>query len=120
MTWTIILPFATPSLNEIQGQHWSFAKRQKEAIAWSLRSALNLQAKIPVATGKRRVSIERTGRGRLDPDNLMGGFKWLIDAIKAERLIVDDDDDHLELIALPQVVSRKIYPSTRVAIEDIE
>ena len=119
MTWTIILPFATPSLNEIQGQHWAFAKRQKEAIAWSLRSALNRQAQIPVATGKRRVSIERTGRGRMDRDNLIGGFKWLIDAIKAERHIVDDDDDHLELIALPQVVSRKVFPSTTIILEDI-
>jgi hypothetical protein len=119
MKWTINLPFATMSLNQTQGQHWSWVRREKEKIAWSLRSALNRQAQIPVATGKRRVSIERTGRGRLDRDNLIGGFKALIDAIKAERLIVDDDDTHLELIALPQVVSRKIYPSTTIILEDI-
>ena len=119
MTWTILLPFATMSLNETQGQHWSWVRREKEKLAWSLRSALNRQAKIPPATGKRRVSIERTGRGRLDQDNLIGGFKWLIDAIKAERLILDDDEAHLELVALPQIVSRKVYPSTTIILEDV-
>ena len=35
------------------------------------------------------------------------------------RLILDDDEAHLELVALPQIVSRKVYPSTTIILENV-
>ena len=117
MSWTFTLPFATPSLNEIQGQHWSYARREKESLRWSLASALNHIPAIPKAAGRRRLTIVRHGRGRLDQDNLAGGVKWLVDAIKERRLILDDNPEECELVC-QQVVSRTADPHTILTLED--
>ena len=117
MKWTFTLPMPTPSLNEIQGYHWAYCKRQKEGLGWILASALNKVPAIPRASGKRTVTISRHGKGRLDRDNLVGGCKWLIDAIKERGLILDDCDASLHLV-VEQVVSRKTEPYTVVTIEE--
>lgn len=118
MTWTIRIPIPTPSLNELQGQHWSTVKKINLALAWALVSALNGQQRIPRATGKRRLTVERHGKGRLDLDNLSGGAKGLIDAVRYQRLILDDDAGSCELV-FRQVVSRKIEPHTVLILEDV-
>ena len=116
--WTFRLEFPTPSLNEIQGWHWTFAKREKQAIGWKLASALNKLPAIPPATGKRRLTITRHGKGRLDTANLLGGVKWLEDAIKDRGLLIDDRDEFCELV-VSQVVSRKVAPFTEILLENI-
>lgn len=119
MIWTIKIPVPTPSLNELQGHHWSFAKKMNMAFAFHLVSALNKMKKIPRPEGKRRLTIERHGRGRLDSDNLAGGSKGLIDAVRYQRLILDDTSDCCELV-FTQVVSRKDAPHTILILEDME
>ena len=116
--WTFTLPFPTPSLNEIQGHHWAWAREQKSVIRWALASALNRIKPISKAEGKRKVVISRHGKGILDRDNLVGGCKWLIDAIRERGLILDDCDASLYLV-VEQVVNRKITPYTEVTIEEI-
>ena len=91
MTWTITIEAATPSPNELNRMHWTERRRLKEATGWLLASALNKQPKIPRATGPRNLIIERHGRKALDQDNLAGGAKGLIDCIKEQRLILDDN-----------------------------
>ena len=117
MTWTFTLPGATPSLNEIHGHHWFWIAKGKTSLGWSLVSALNKIPKIPKATGKRRLTIVRYGKGRLDRDNLVGGCKWLVDAIKERGLILDDCEKSCELV-VSQVVSRKVAAHTEVTIEE--
>jgi hypothetical protein len=119
MKWTFTIPQATPSLNEIIGNHFRTNDRMKAVIKWMLASALNTIPKIPRATHKRRLTIVRHGRGRLDRANLVGGAKWLEDAIKDRGLLTDDDDAGCELI-VTQIVSRKDKPFTEVTIEDME
>lgn len=118
MSWTFKLDYVTPSLNEIRSQHWAAQTRGKTALGWILVSSLNQRPAIPLATGKRRVTITRHGKGQLDRDNLFGGAKDLVDAIKARRLILDDNPDACELI-VKQVVDRKATPHTVVTIEDL-
>lgn len=52
----------------------------------------------PVPPLRARVTIERYGR-RLDKDNFIGGLKSILDSLRYERLITDDDEDALELVA---------------------
>lgn len=118
MVWTFSIPGATPSLNTIQGRHWAINMREKEALQWIVASALNKVPRVPEATGPRRLTIIRHGKGRLDKDNLTGGCKFLIDEIKRRRLILDDAPDVCEL-RVEQVVDRKSPPYTVVSLEDV-
>ena len=82
------IPERTPSMNLFTGRgHWSryakTAKRYKEMV-WALTS------RAPKATGKRFVRITRRSTRTLDDDNLRGGCKMLLDALKAQGLIIDD------------------------------
>ena len=115
--WTFTLPCPTPSLNEIQSQHWTFKVEAKKALGWRLASSLNKIKRIPNAKGKRRLTIIRHGKGRLDRDNLVGGCKWLVDAIKDRGLLLDDDEASVELV-VSQVVSRKDGAHTVIYLED--
>jgi len=117
MRWTFTLPFPTPSLNEIHGHHWAWGREQKAILQWQLLSALNRAEPIPKAKGKRTLAICRHGKGSLDRDNLVGGCKWLVDAIKQRGLILDDCDASCHLV-VTQVVNRKIAPYTEITIEE--
>jgi len=118
MSWTFELPIAMPSGNQTLRQHWSFRSEFKQRLAWLLVSALNGQPKIPSATGKRRLTIVRHGKGRLDQDNLAAGCKALIDVIKERKLILDDNPDDCQL-EFRQIVIRGVPPKTVVYLEDL-
>ena len=118
MIWRIEIPVATPSINELHRYHWAERRRLKETFGWLLVSALNKLPKIPKATGPRRLVIERHGRKALDQDNLAGGAKGLVDCIKEQRLILDDNPTDCQM-EFRQVVSRKGGPHTTIYLEDI-
>lgn len=81
------LPERTPTLNRLLGMHWStyhkIAKRYKEMV-W----AMTLRSK--TAISHRVVRITRRSPATLDDDNLRGGCKPILDALKKAQLIVDD------------------------------
>ena len=120
MTWTFTFTLnnATPSLNEIHGKHWGSNVRNKTATMWFLTAALLRSPHVPRAAGKRILTIERHGRGRLDHDNLVGGVKWLVDAIKDRGLIRDDSEEWMDL-RVSQIVRRDVSPHTVVTLEDL-
>lgn len=108
------IPRATPSLNTTRRMHWATLRRHK--IWWQLevRIALRNQDIFRVPTPERAcVTIERHSTRELDPDNLVGGFKDLIDCLRAEKLIVNDDPAHLELV--PRQLKGK--PRTVITVE---
>ena len=117
MTWIIKVEAATPSPNELNRMHWAERRRLKETFGWLLASALNKLPKIPKATGPRRLVIERHGRKALDQDNLAGGAKGLIDCIREQRLILDDNPADCQM-EFRQVVHRKDGPHTVIYLED--
>lgn len=116
MTWTLRVPIPTPSLNTIQGKHWAIVQATKKNMALAVMCALSSGPKVPVAAGKRRLTIVRHGKGLLDSDNLAGGCKGLIDALKHRGLVIDDDPEHLE-VTFHQVLV-KSDPHTIVRIEE--
>lgn len=62
------------------------------------------------------VRITRYGSKLLDPDNLCGGVKPLLDAIRYERLIPDDSPDQIELI-VRQKKTMPCFTGTLIEIE---
>lgn len=65
---------------------------------------------------RARLRITRFGCRLLDPDNLQGGVKPLVDCIKESGLIWDDSPDWLELDVRQQKVARKDEQRTEVEI----
>lgn len=89
------LPQATLSRNALDKMHWSKRNRLRGEWQWLVKAAV-LEANIlviPRTHGK--LEIERISARKLDPDNLSGGCKQLIDALVSEGFFVDDDETHL-------------------------
>lgn len=70
--------------------------------------------------GKGRISVViKSFRSKLlDPDNLCGGAKFLIDALRYEQYIPDDSPDHISL-TVEQVKVGKGQERTEIEIEMI-
>jgi Holliday junction resolvase RusA-like endonuclease len=93
-----------PSSNEYLRMHWAVKKRLRSNFAWLLKIAaaphiltaekmaahvqITIFSNAPKATGGRA--------RRLDYDNLYGGVKPLLDAMKDIRLIVNDSPKWLD------------------------
>jgi len=111
MRLVLRIPFPTPSLNEMANVRspWNYKttrERWKRYVtdAW-------FEAKAEAGRGpslwhrppgcKVRVTIERYTRteNALDVDNLIGGFKPVLDALKTLALVDDDKHAAIELLA---------------------
>lgn len=125
--WTLATTQPVQSLNTIiqwkaNRQSWRYAKERE---TWRrLFAGWMLVDRIPVATGRRRLTIVRVYAGRqraFDRDNLHGGVKPLMDALKPkgerEGLLTDDDDAGVDLIVRQE---RGEASGTRITIEDIK
>lgn len=67
-------------------------------------------------TGRIKVTITRRGPKLLDVDNLAGGCKPLIDALRYEGVIPNDDPGTIELV-FRQAKTKKDAQGTEVLIE---
>ncbi len=112
----LVIPEASPSLNKYAYSHWSV--RYEDKRRWSKwLFLLSLDAK--KAAGKRRLTIERHGRKRLDIDNLIGGAKGIIDELRALGVLLDDHDDAIELVAKNVKLGEGEKPHTVLIVEDL-
>lgn len=86
---TIVVPIRTVS-EANQREHWATKnrrnKRQQEAVGYALLSKRALLPKPPVL-----VNLCRLAKRSMDPDNLVGSFKHVQDAV-AKILGVNDGD----------------------------
>jgi hypothetical protein len=65
-----------------------------------------------------RITLRRT---RLqDGDNAASGCKWIVDAIKRQRLIIDDSPKYIRLEVLQEQVATEAEIGTLVEIFDLE
>ena len=117
---TLEIPRATPSMNSTHHKHWRVMHAQKKLwlkeiwIAAHQVKGFAAWNKLPAATWIRaKVTIERYSRGELDDDNFRGGLKSVLDALKLNGLIIDDNSKHLELVA----TQHKGTPRTIIKIE---
>lgn len=117
MKYTVTIPnWTPPSVNRLLNVHWATGSRIK-AGASQMIAAYCTYAKVPLADGKRRVSmhITKSGRGRLpDSDNLA---KITFDALKTTGYIVDDSQKWLEYE--PPVIVRGDKTQTVITLEDM-
>lgn len=106
MTTTITLPFASKSLNAFNKLHWSERNKERERYQTLIWALLRQQSgNIPKHTGHVSIAIVRHAPRTLDYDNLVGGLKPVIDAIKQLGIIADDT---------PAVVPHRDYRQMKV------
>jgi len=98
MTYTISLPFATPSQNAWDRYHWGRkAKWMKIASEWLMVRLAELGVSREANVDRKmRVVIRRYSFGRLDYANLVGGCKGLVDCLRYAGVLVDDNPAWLE------------------------
>jgi hypothetical protein len=115
----LVLPAASPSLNKYAYSHWRTRQRDKAKWQLWLMAAIHEAGATP-ATGKRRLTIERHGVKRLDPDNMIGGAKGIIDSLRSLKMLLDDHDDALELVACNVKLSKGERPHTVLILADVQ
>jgi hypothetical protein len=92
----LFVPRLTPSLNTWQRVHWRQRTRDRRTFGWEL-AAVRPKAWPDPPPVCVHVALVRCGGKLLDRDNLYGGVKVLVDALKDARLIRDDTDEAIRL-----------------------
>ena len=112
----LAIPEATPTLNALTRAHWTKYRQVRQHWSMLVMVAKSQAKAFTRATEPVDVTVIRYGKQPLDTDNLFGGCKVLIDALKDHGLITDDNPKSLTLH-----VSQKIdrYPRTQVSIRSI-
>jgi len=106
---------AIDSQNVTDRSHWSVKERIKKE--WTKLIWVTLNGKCQQATGKKIVKITSIRSRLLDMGNLIGGAKYLIDAIRDLGLIVDDNTKWVEIEYKQK--QQKLGKSTIIEIEDL-
>lgn len=121
-TFTITVPWDPhrTSDNEIRRVHWSERHKRYE-IAKTLARAVWALADWPRSAGKVRASfVIRRGR-QMDPANVIGGLKPVIDGLFVRGITPDDSAKYLEIGSV-RVESGKQWrdrPEIVVTVEEL-
>lgn len=98
------------SQNKWVGRHWSV--KHKATKDWETEIFAALNGKIQKAKGKMKLKVQSYRKRLLDEQNLWGGLKPTLDAMKRLGLIVDDSPKWLEMS-----VGQKVQPGEYTVIE---
>ncbi len=113
------LPFALPSLNIRDRQHWGKRRKYKSDLWLSVVAAIGGPRYFPLeAFPMARVTVNRSSSKALDPDNLVASVKPLADVLRP-RLIRDDSPKHIELV-VTQSSAAPGHGATTVRIERLD
>jgi Holliday junction resolvase RusA-like endonuclease len=105
--------------NTILRAHWRHQRRNQKLWDQEVWVALAQTGQKPLMPYARaRVVIDRRSRGRLDPDNLVGSMKPVIDALRHACVIENDTADHIELV-VTQSPTRRRPPRTLIEIQPL-
>lgn len=79
VTYEFILPFHTPTLNELLRMHWRSRQKRLNEIAWHFKA----QHRSPQEPLQRaRVIVERYTTGNPDPDGIRVVAKAILDVLQ--------------------------------------
>jgi hypothetical protein len=116
---TLDIPMAPPLPNRLRGVHWSVkAKARREwqnAVDLALLEAGWRRAQGPL--DHPTVTLTRISAAAPDPDNVMAGWKPLIDALVVAGVMIDDSADAYTLVSRWEKGPKK-SPTCRVEIVD--
>lgn len=93
----LVIAHIAASPNRWNGKHWSVYRRSRklwDRLVWEAMAQAGVK---PERFPKATVHIIRQASRKLDKDNLYGACKPLIDALRANWLILDDSPEHLSL-----------------------
>ena len=109
-----------PTLNKKLRQHWAVKKKDRATYGVLVGSEM-IKAGIKKAKkADKFVLIITSYRPRLmDPDNLVGAHKWMIDALRDKGFIYDDDPDHIHLLVEQHKATKKTGEKIKTLIERI-
>jgi hypothetical protein len=97
----IVVPEVAPSLNRLMRMHWAKRRKLKKKWDWIIHVSMYQRGMDFAALrggGKLQVRIIRRSVHILDPDNLHGAAKLILDAMCECGALIDDDPAHIELI----------------------
>lgn len=112
----IILDKPILSRNKTEGRHWSVKNRYTQEWEWLIKS----KGKLPKAKGKMNLQITSFRKKKLDYDNLVGGCKGLIDAIKRLGGILNDSPDLVTLKIDQEKIRKPDKQRTEIKISEDE
>ena len=117
MTYYLHIPEASPSRNVFHHKHWRVEHTAK--ARWEKMILVESRvARVPKATGPRRVLFRRFGKRKLDHDNFIGGLKGPIDCLRKLGLLLDDDEKHASFL-FEQHTATACEPHTIIGLEDL-
>lgn len=103
---TVYIPMKIKSLNKTNTMHW--AARHREGKKWETAIWASLNGKILKASGRMLVTISSYRKKICDKDNIAGGAKMVVDALKRLGIIVDDTPAMVE-VTYNQIQSKSEY-----------
>lgn len=117
---TLEIPRVPPSPNNLLGSHWRYRAKNSELWRTEIAVAVHQAGGPPAKPYPRaKVTIDRRSRGELDPDNLVGSVKPVLDGLRYARVLVDDTPKHLELVVTQSRTCRN-RPRTLIEIQPLE
>lgn len=105
------------SRNNLDKMHWS--KKSAYSKEWEQLIWAATNCRPPSASRKMRVKITASRIRLLDMDNLIGGCKGLLDAIKRLGMIVDDRPEYVE-VEYQQIKARPMNAQTIIELEEMK
>lgn len=106
-----------PTLNRYLRLHWSKRKELGERIGWEIRAAVGCGTP---RVSFRKVVIIRRSINEVDLDNLWGGFKPFIDALRYLELIPEDKPSEVDITVRQERVSTRDDEGTLLVLEQGE
>lgn len=110
------IPRVPSSPNYFRGKHWRHRHRDSkmwnDEIYYAVHQA---RAHRDPPYERAQINIHRRSLGELDPDNLMGSVKPVIDALRYAKVLVDDSAQHIKLT----VTQSRGKPLTRIIIQPV-
>jgi len=115
--YEFIFPEATPSNNQVMRWHLWNRKKENDRVHWIMRQIIG-----PISKRETlelcELHITRHGARQLDYDNLAGGFKFLIDSLVNNRVILDDRPACIVEKRFEQVKCKRAEQQTIIQIYD--
>ena len=109
----IKIPISMPSLNKLLKWHWSKKTKKRKFYQLLIRNEMNRVGYKKVKKNEFcSLEITTSVQRKYDYDNLVGGMKPLLDALRKEGFIYDDNPDSI-LVNYHQKTDKKPYTTIK-------